>query len=41
VINFLRGRAYGSLITLDPDAALPGSTLLANLMDQRLIAGLR
>jgi hypothetical protein len=41
VINFVRGRAYGSLITLDPYAALPGSTLLANFMDQRLIAGLR
>jgi hypothetical protein len=38
VINFVRGRAYGSLITLDPDAALPGSTLLAKLMDKRLIA---
>jgi len=41
VINFVRGRAYGSLITLDPDAALPGSTLLATFMDKRLIAGLR
>jgi hypothetical protein len=40
VINFVRDRAYGSLITLDPDAALPGSTLLAKLMDQRLIAAL-
>jgi hypothetical protein len=36
VINFVRGRAYGSLITLDPDAPLPGSTLLATLMDRRL-----
>jgi hypothetical protein len=36
VVNFVRGRAYGSLITLDPDAPLPGSTLLATLMDQRL-----
>jgi hypothetical protein len=39
VINFVRGRAYGSLITLDPYAALPGSTLLVKLMDQRLTAG--
>lgn len=40
VINFVRGRAYGSLITLDPYAPLPGSTLLAELMDQRLSAKL-
>ena len=40
VINFVRGRAYGSLITLDPDAPLPGSTLLATLMDKRLRAAL-
>lgn len=39
-INFVRGRAYASLITLDPDAALPGGTLLAKLMDKRLIAAL-
>jgi hypothetical protein len=36
VINFVRGRAYGSLVTLDPGAPLPGATLLAKLMDQRL-----
>jgi hypothetical protein len=41
VINFVRGRAYGSLITLDPQSALPGSTLLAELMDKRLVAALR
>jgi hypothetical protein len=40
VINFVRGRAYGSLITLDPDAGLPDSTLLATLMDKRLIAAI-
>ncbi len=40
VINFVRGRAYGSLITLDPDAPLPGSTLLVKLMDRRLVAAL-
>ncbi|HWB22897.1 MAG TPA: hypothetical protein VG652_08410 [Gaiellaceae bacterium] len=36
VINFVRGRAYGSLVTLDPGAPLPGGTLLAKLMDRRL-----
>ncbi len=40
VINFVRGRAYGSLITLDPDGQLPGSTLLVDLMDRRLVTAL-
>lgn len=40
VIQFVRGRALGALISINPGHALAGSTTLARIMDERLQTGI-